>query len=140
MSIWKKLFGGGSKPPITKSIACPACGHSNTLPNETPAFGSAVICSQCKASLIPVRNPREQRYILPRSVALFLGYRGCSLIHADCPWCQKVNYSVVVPERGHDVSFYWNRKQENPKAAFVVNVKCPQCEKPYVIEWDEDPR
>lgn len=124
----------------SKILACPACGQKNGLPLEIPAFGSALICSRCKASLIQVSSPGERPYTTPQEVARFFGYKGCSLLHAECPLCGKINYSVVVPEKGYSVSFWWNCQQENPNAAFVVSVNCPHCEKPYVIEWDEDPR
>lgn len=153
MGFWGKLFGTGAIAPVAEQqreapqasgealvIACPSCKHMNVRSRGTPAFGTAVICSQCKASLIRAGNLNERPYVPPREVALFLGYQGCSLIHARCPSCREVNYSVVVPERGHSTSFYWNREQENPSAAFVVNASCPHCSKPYVIEWDEDPR
>ena len=153
MSFGTKLFGTGASSSAAEKgrgdslaaagmlrVACPACGHESEIPRATPAFGTAVICSRCKASLIRVSDPNERPYSPPREVALFLGYHGCSLLHAHCPWCRKVNYSVVVPERGYSVSFYWNRQQENPNAAFVVNANCAHCGQPYVIEWDEDPR
>lgn len=125
--------------PAYSNIVCSACGDGNELPAETPPFGSAVICSRCRSSLVRVSNPKERPYTTPREVEQFLGYKGCSLLHAECPSCGKTNYSVVVPERGYSVSFYCNCEQENPKAAFVVNVKCPHCQGSYVIEWDEDP-
>lgn len=163
MGFLKKLFGGAPKPePPTVSrsssssspasgtppanaagareVSCPTCGQRNSISHNTPAFGTALICGQCKASLVLVGDARERPYTPPREVEVFLGYHGCSLLHARCPSCRKTNYSVVVPERGYSVPFYWNREQENPNAAFVVSVTCPHCEKPYVIEWDEDPR
>ena len=152
MGFWANLFATGASSSGsekergsfaaagTRALACPKCGERNVLPIATPAFGSTIICSRCKASLVRVSDPNERPYSPPREVELFLGYQGCSLLHARCPSCRNINYSVVVPERGYSASFYWNRQQENPNAAFVVNARCPHCEKPYVIEWDEDPR
>lgn len=152
MSFWAKLFGttqpapvavgqaGASSTPDGRSIVCPACARANTVPRTRPPFGTAVICDHCKASLVRVADPNRRPYSPPREVALFLGYEACSLLHARCPHCRAVNYSVVVPENGHSVSFYWNRQQENANAAFVVNVSCPHCQQPFVIAWDDDPR
>lgn len=153
MGFWSNLLGkkatpvatGGDPAPAVgtseaRSVPCPACGQANAVARAAPPFGTAVICSNCKASLIRVADPNQRPYTPPREVALFLGYQGCSLLHARCPSCREVNYSVLVPEKGYATSFYWNRQQENPNAAYVVNVKCPHCERPYVIEWDEDPR
>jgi len=157
MSFLKRLFGGhttSSEPNIGKHVSfksksaaeevnvqCGDCGHSNTISRHTPPFGTALICAHCSKPLVlPVSNPRENHYATPRMVQLFFGYRGCSLLHASCPHCGKTNYSIVIPEQGYHVSFYWNRKQENPNAAFVVNAACPHCKRAFVIEWDEDPR
>ena len=153
MSFWTKLFGKGDSSSSAKNesvssnvggksriVACSSCGHKNPLPLTTPAFGTSLICSQCKASLIRVSDANQRPYIPPREVALFFGYEGCSLLHPRCPSCRAINYSVIVPERGYSVSFYWNKEQENPDAAFVVDVNCSHCQKPFVIEWDEDPR
>lgn len=154
MGFWSRVFGTRVTPSTAtnplqgdalgdvdaRRISCPSCGQPNAIPRVTPPWGTAMICSQCKASLIRVSDPHQRPYTSPREVGLFLGYQGCSLIHARCPWCREVNYAVVVPEKGYSTSFYWNRKQANPSAALVVNTRCPYCERPYVIEWDDDPR
>jgi len=139
--LWPEKERGPADPAAgAREVPCPACRQTNVISRDTPAFGTAIICCQCKASLVRVGDPVERPYMPPREVQVFLGYHGCSLLHARCPSCSETTYSIVVPERGCSVSYYWNREQENPNAAFVVNVSCPHCEKPYVIEWDVDPR
>ena len=38
------------------------------------------------------------------------------------------------------IPYYCNQKQKNPNAGFVLDMDCPHCSKPFVIEWDIDPR
>lgn len=114
---------------------CGTCWHPNPIPAETPPFGTAMICSECRNSLISAGGPPEERYVSADLVRTLLGYR-CALLHPSCPWCSKANYSLVVPAGSEDTYFSWNQKQENPAAAFVVHVNCPHCRKMFVIEGD----
>ncbi len=43
-----------------------------------------------------------------------------------CPWCCQHNV-VTFPARGHHFSWYVNKTQENPNAAYVLNVTCSSC-------------
>jgi hypothetical protein len=134
--------GGQSKSAAEEvNVRCRVCGHSNTISRHTPAFGTALICARCSKPLgLRVSNPREHPYTTSFDVQLWFGYKACSLLHARCPHCSETNYSIVIPEQAYNVPFYWNRKQENPNAAFVVNAACQHCKKAFVIEWDVDPR
>ena len=144
MQFLRKLFGSGFQTMSAAEkvgVKCRDCGHSNTISRYTPPFGTQLVCAHCnKPLLLRVNDPRERPYATSREVQLFFGYTGCSLLHARCPHCSETNYSIVIPEQAYNVSFYWNRKQENPNAAFVVNTACQHCKKAFVIEWDEDPR
>jgi len=73
-----------------REVSCPTCGQPNSMSRNTPAFGTALICNQCKASLVPVGDTRERPYIPSREVEVFLGYCGCSLLHARCPSCSRL--------------------------------------------------
>ena len=117
---------------------CSKCGEKNEIPKVTPSFGTSLRCHKCHASLISVyeSSPGCPNSIEPSEVKAFFGYDGCSLGHPRCPWCQKINYSVVFPERGCQLSWYTNREQENPQANFVVNIECFHCGKSFFVEWD----
>jgi hypothetical protein len=119
-------------------LGCPKCGENAELPETTPQFGTSLTCRKCHASLMPVYEPElgSPVSVEPSEVVAFLGYHDCSLDHPRCPWCQKINYSVVFPEAGYRISWYANREQENPRANFVIGVQCVHCGQRFVVEWD----
>lgn len=155
MSIWTKLFGrqrdAGNEPkrqdsertktspPTERGIdrpkVCDKCGTSNSLPKATPPFGTALVCSQCHAPLVPVS---EDAGFSPRTVEIFLGYHNCSLEDPRCPSCRKVNYAVVFPDKGHDLAWYCNDKPQNLDG-FFIDTTCVHCARNFVVEWDEFP-
>jgi hypothetical protein len=119
---------------------CYECGYENSIPENTPPYGTAISCRKCKKSIIPITNPHEHPHTHPQLVKDFFGYTDCSLLHVPCPWCREINNSIVIPEKGYSTPFYWNKRQENPNAAYVINVECHYCTKSFTIEWDIDPR
>lgn len=48
-----------------REVSCPSCGQPNSMSRNTPAFGTALICSQCKASLVPVKAIPESDRTFP---------------------------------------------------------------------------
>jgi len=120
------------------SIRCDSCGTRNNFRRLDPLFGKALVCSACSAPLVPIHepDPRCPMPIEPSEVSALFGLEHCSIEHPRCPWCQKINYCIVFPERGLEVGWYANREQENPKANFVIEVECVHCCKQFVVEWD----
>ena len=158
MRLWKRLFKRSSQPieesadldqklssdkqdkvsDRSNRLICSKCGSETYFPESTPSYGTALVCSECKASFLPIGNPTERPYCLPKEVESFFGYKACSLLHLRCVWCREINYSVVVPERGCNVPWYSNQQQNNTQAAFVLNITCKHCNKLFVVEWDQD--
>ena len=117
---------------------CRSCHAKMILPRTTPPFGTALICPTCKT---PVQSVHEDPpgcpvSWSPRQVQIIFGYQGCSIEHPRCPWCGKVAYAVVFPERGREVAWYAVQQQENPKANYTIQVECPNCSRTFTVEWD----
>ncbi len=119
------------------NLSCPICGAEVSLPSDDrPLFGVAIVCPRCKGSLYAHSDLESPLSIEPADVHAVFGYEAVSMDHPRCPWCGKINYCVIFPEKGPDVAWYANREQENQKANFVITAQCVHCGKRFVIEWD----
>lgn len=130
-----KTLGSEDGESDYKSTLCFKCGTSNPLPKARPPFGTALVCSQCHAPLLPMSEAPGSP---SRTVQIFLGYHDCSLLNPPCPWCRKVNYAVVSPDKGYDLAWYCNEKPQNPDG-FYIDTTCVHCARNFVVEWDEFP-
>jgi DNA-directed RNA polymerase subunit RPC12/RpoP len=124
--------------PISWTTSCSSCHAKITLPRKTPPFGTALVCPTCKAPIQTVHKDSEGSLVgwNPHQVDMIFGYQTCSIEHPRCPWCSKIVYAVVFPERGRDVPWYAVREQQNPMANFTVPVACPNCSSTFIIEWE----
>ena len=120
------------------TLRCPSCRAEYTLPRATPPFGTALVCPECKSPSQSVQEdlPGCPQGWTPRQVQLIFGYHGCSVEHPRCPWCGKLVYAVVFPERGREVPWYAVRKHENPVASYAIQVQCTNCSRAFTVEWD----
>ena len=117
---------------------CPSCRAKVTLPRTTPPFGTTLVCPTCKT---PVQTIHEDPPGCPVSwdpklVQMVFGYERCCLEHPRCPWCGKIAYAVVFPERGREVAWYAVRQQQNPMANYAIQVECTNCSRTFTVEWD----
>lgn len=117
---------------------CQSCGTKYSLPRKRPPFGTALVCPKCKNPSQTVREdpPGCPSSWAPKTVELVFGYQECSIEHPRCPWCGKLNYMVVFPERGREVPWYSVEKQENPMSNYTIQVQCINCNRVFTIEWE----
>lgn len=117
---------------------CRSCGVAVSIPRTAPPFGTTLVCPTCKS---PVQSVYEDPPGCPvgwspREVQVIFGYQKCSIEHPRCPWCGKIVYSVVFPERGREVPWYAVQQQENSMANYTIKVQCIHCARKFTVEWD----
>jgi hypothetical protein len=139
----KPTSGNGDKVSSseeTQLIICQTCHKQTPVPISDPPFGTPLRCVHCQSSLVSVSEPEQGSPLATSSELLHLsyGYSGRYLDHPHCPWCQKINYSIVFPAKGRSIGWYAVREPENPQA-FRIEIKCMHCDKDFYVEWDENP-
>lgn len=133
--------GNTSKEHTTWQIYCRSCRAQVDVPRSTPPFGTILACPECNAPLVSIYEdtPGCPMYWPPHTVQAVLGYKDCSLEHPRCPFCGKIVYAVIFPDRGYEVPWYANQEHDNPKANYAIKIRCLHCSKTFVVEWDEWP-
>jgi hypothetical protein len=123
----------------TRTATCGACGQTTEIPAETPAFGTALVCSHCHGPLISTMSKSGLPLSTPAGVVRkHTGFSGRCLIHPTCPHCGKTNYCIVAPASGRETPWAARPGVDVP-GAFAVSLACIECGEPFVVEWDEPP-
>jgi hypothetical protein len=133
------------KETLTRSIetipvTCMVCHKQTPVPTSNPSFGTSLRCVHCQSPLIRVSEPEQGSPLStsPELLQRIYGYSGLYLDHPRCPWCKKINYSIVFPADGRFIGWYAVRNPENPQA-FRIDIKCIHCGKGFHVEWDKNP-
>jgi hypothetical protein len=116
---------------------CIVCRAPIPFPQKDAPWGSALICPYCHAP----RLTYDKETPLPTSpinLKLNWGMEGRGLEHPRCPFCSQINFAIVFPANGMNLTWFSVAEPENP-AGFTINVTCINCAKEFCVEWDENP-